>query len=430
MILGNVVMKKKIILGFYSFCAISFFASNQYAFGQEYTSNAEIAVVVNQDVVTYGDVYKRCKLILLSSGKVDEPITAELKSQVLEALIQEKLQKQLAEKAEITVSMEEINESLAHLASENNMNLDQMKKFFEEKGVPVSTLAERIKVNILWMKTVRSVLGSSIQVNQSDVEKEKKRLEDLSQKDQILIGEIVYLSNSKDSVSHTENKIKEAHKNLQQGVPFVVVARNFSQVPSSAQGGVIGWLDVNVAPEQTKNLKVGEFTQPIQIGNRWVIFQCIDRKKAGEMSEKETKVSYVMAKYTLSDIHATEAPQNLQSFMNETSAYKTCDAFLKGAETHGLEVTKVDNKSYGEVPDVLQKIIKQLNIASIERPIKISDSEFLFLMKCSEQKAGKDILPDDKMIKQLLLEKKVQDLAVIEFNKVKARAKIEYRMQR
>lgn len=422
-------MKNKLI-GIFSFCVIFAQAANQQLFEEGNASNAQIAVVVNQDIVTYGDIYKRCKLILLSAGKVNDPITSELKSQVLEALIQEKLQKQLAEKAEITVSEEELKDSLIHLASENNMNLDQMKNFFSDNGVPVSTLTERIKVNILWMKTVRSVLGAGIQVTQTDVEKEKIRLEELSRKDQILIGEIVYLSNTKDSGVHTENKIKEAHKNLQQGVPFVVVARNFSQVPSSAQGGVIGWLDVNLAPEQTRSLKVGEFTQPIQVGNRWVIFQCLDRKKAGELSEKETKVSYVMAKYTLQNLNATEVPQSLQSFIQESGSQKACELFSQSAQTHGLEVTKIDDKPYSEIPDVLQKIIHQLKVNQAEKPIKISENELLFLMKCSEKKAGKDVLPDNKMIKQLLMEKKVQDLAVIEFNKVKARAKIEYRMQR
>lgn len=422
-------MKNKLI-GIFSFCVISAQAANQQSFEEGNASSAQIAVVVNQDIVTYGDIYKRCKLILLSAGKVNDPITSELKSQVLEALIQEKLQKQLAEKAEITVSEEELKDSLSHLASENNMNLDQMKIFFSDNGVPVSTLTERIKVNILWMKTVRSVLGAGIQVTQTDVEKEKIRLEELSRKDQILIGEIVYLSNTKDSGVHTENKIKEAYKNLQQGVPFLVVARNFSQVPSSAQGGVIGWLDVNLAPEQTRSLKVGEFTQPIQVGNRWVIFQCLDRKKAGELSEKETKLSYVMAKYTLQDVNVAEVPQPLQSFIQEFESLKTCELFSQSAQTHGLEVTKIDDKPYSEIPDVLQKIIHQLKVNQAEKPIKISENELLFLMKCSEKKAGKDVLPDNKMIKQLLMEKRVQDLAVIEFNKVKARAKIEYRMQR
>lgn len=423
-------MKKKIVLAWYCFSSLLVIASTPLGGIANHASEAQIAVIVNQDVVTYGDIYKRGKLILLSSGRVDDPITVELKSQVLEALIQEKLQKQLAEKADITVSSEEINESLSHLASENNMNLDQMKTFFSEKGVPVSTLAERIKVNILWMKTVRTVLGSTIQVTQADVEKEKARLEALSKKDQILMGEIVYLTNTKDSVAHTENKIKEAHKNLQQGVPFVVVARNFSQVPSSAQGGVIGWMDIHLAPEQAKNLKVGEFTQPIQMGNRWVIFQCLDRKKAGELSEKEAKVSYVMAKYTFQDPNVSQVPEALQNYMNDTALSTTCDSFAKSGEKYGLEVSKVDNKAYGELPDVLQKIVYQMKLGRVDKPLKISENELLFLMKCSETKAGKDVIPDDKTIKQSLMEKKVQDLAVIEFNKVKARAKIEYRMQR
>ncbi len=424
------MMKRNLILAWYCFSSLAVMAVTPSGGVINNASEAQIAVVVNQDVVTYGDIYKRAKLILLSSGRVDDPITAELKSQVLEALVQEKLQKQLAEKADISVSMEEINESLAHLASENNMNLDQMKKFFSEKGVPVSTLAERIKVNILWMKTVRAVFGSTIQVTQTDVEKEKARLEALSKKDQILMGEIVYFTNTKDSLGHTESKIKEAHKNLQQGVPFVVVARNFSQVPSSAQGGVIGWMDIHLAPEQAKNLKVGEFTQPIQIGNRWVIFQCLDRKKSGELSEKEAKVSYVMAKYIFQDTNVSEVPETLQNYMNETSSSVTCDSFAKSGEKHGLEVSKVDNKAYGELPDVLQKIVYQMKVGRIDKPLKISENELLFLMKCSETKAGKDVVPTKKMIKQALMEKKIQDLAIIEFNKVKARAKIEYRMQR
>ncbi|MDP5012708.1 MAG: SurA N-terminal domain-containing protein, partial [Alphaproteobacteria bacterium] len=103
---------------------------------------ASIAVEVNKDVITNGDIEKRLALILLSAGEVDKKATGELIQQIKEALIQEKLQQQIATHLKVSVSKEELDRAIESIAKENNMTPEHLGIFFVSKGVDIKTLRD------------------------------------------------------------------------------------------------------------------------------------------------------------------------------------------------------------------------------------------------------------------------------------------------
>ena len=89
-----------------------------------------IVAVANDDVITYTELEKRVRLIKqqLQQRRAKLPPDEVLHKQILEQLILERLQLQLAEQVGIRVDDETINQVVNNIAKENKFTLDQFRE--------------------------------------------------------------------------------------------------------------------------------------------------------------------------------------------------------------------------------------------------------------------------------------------------------------
>src|SRR5882762_5471692 len=81
-----------------------------------------IVAVVNNDIITAGDVDARMNLIMRSSGIPDTPQNRQqLGARVLRTLIDERLEVQEAAKYKVTIAKDEVDKALANIELHNNM---------------------------------------------------------------------------------------------------------------------------------------------------------------------------------------------------------------------------------------------------------------------------------------------------------------------
>src|SRR5712692_9617505 len=81
-----------------------------------------IAAIVNDDVISLGDLEARIRLILLSSQLPDNAqVRQRVTPQVLRSLIDEKLEVQEAKHFNVTASDDEVNKGFSRLEQQNNM---------------------------------------------------------------------------------------------------------------------------------------------------------------------------------------------------------------------------------------------------------------------------------------------------------------------
>lgn len=416
-----------LFLSTFILCTIPHFSFASETKSTRALNASTIAVIVNNDVITHSEIEKRAALVLLSSGKDIHDMTPELLSQVRDALIQEKLQRQIAYRMEIDVSQEELNQQLAASAAENNMTLEQMKAFFESKGVPLSALAERIKTNILWIKTIRGAVASQIRISDRDVEAEKQRLIQNESKELLRLSEIVLFVDNPDKKAHVKNEIESLYTSLTSGTPFSVAARNFSQTPTGAKGGDIGWVAKDMLPPEVLSLKVGEFSRPIAQGNRYVIFACTDHKLPGQIAKGNRKVTFSTVNFVTNANENEQPSEALMSFIEESPSIRGCKAFEESAKSHGAIYKEHKDIPLSGIPQELMKLMQSAKMNNSTQPIRISQTELMFAMLCSQESIQKQSIPSDQEIRMTLMEKKVQEQATAQFNKLRAVATIEYR---
>ena len=123
----------------------------------------QIVVIVNGEPITALDVDQRSKLSQLSTHKVPP------RQEVLDELINERLNLREAKKFGLDVSASEVDTAYASMAGRMRFTADQLTQQLARSGVNSATLKGRIKADIAWSQIVRGRYASSLQIGDKDI---------------------------------------------------------------------------------------------------------------------------------------------------------------------------------------------------------------------------------------------------------------------
>jgi len=247
-----------------------------------------IAAIVNSDIIAEYDLRQRVQLYLATSGVQPTPeIIKKIRDQVRDQLITEKLEIQEAKKKNITISSPEIDKELNLIVTDNHITMDQLKQMLARQGVDVSALRQQIAAQILWQKTVSNEFEDRISVSDADIDAELKRLAESKDKAHFLVSEIFLAVDSPEQDGKVLKNINDLQAQLSAGAPFAVIARQFSQSPSAAAQGEVGWVyDGQLAPELNQALEkmsAGDVSQPIRSPGGYYILLLRERQEASNV---------------------------------------------------------------------------------------------------------------------------------------------------
>ena len=156
------------------------------------TDSQAIAAIVNDQIISSYDLEQRVRLVMVSSGIPNTPDNvARIRGQVLRALVDEYLQRQEAQRLNISVTQEEMDAALARIAQRSNMTIEQIEKFLQEGGVSRSALEAQIRSDIAWNRVVQQQFGGLVTVGQNEVDEVLRRLEEEADQPRYLVSEIL-----------------------------------------------------------------------------------------------------------------------------------------------------------------------------------------------------------------------------------------------
>ena len=212
--------------------------------GAQAQSTEGVAALVNDEPITTVDVRNRMRLIIASTGmsQIDQETLARIQDQAMRGLIDEHLQLQAAREYDIQVEESEINNSLLDLASRNNTTIDTIIADLESSGVDVSTLRHQLEAEIAWQILVNGRYGSRVRISEQQIELALDRLVASASQPQYRIFEMLFEAAGPGQEQATLQRVIAVMNQLQQGAAFPELARQFSDAPSAANGGDIGWI--------------------------------------------------------------------------------------------------------------------------------------------------------------------------------------------
>lgn len=244
-----------------------------------------VVAIVNDASISEYDLRQRVALFVATSGVQSSPdALKKIRSQILDQLESEQLQIQEAKRKHMTVSAPEVDKAIDKIVTDNHLNLDQLKGVLAKNGVQFSTLRAQIAAQLIWQKTVEDEFQDQINITDADIDAELARQMEGADKPHYYVGAIFLAVDTPEEDAKVQKDIGDLETQLQSGAPFQLVARQFSQSPSAASGGDLGWVhDGQLAPELNdvlRTMKPGTISQPIRSTGGYYILALKARQEA------------------------------------------------------------------------------------------------------------------------------------------------------
>ena len=132
-----------------------------------------IAAQVGTEVVLVSDVDRVAAPIevkIREQGATDADVVL-LRSDVLDKLIERKMINLLAKRVEIEATDFEIDDAIANIAKENNLDAEGLKKSVESQGLSIEAYRKRIGDEIVQQKVLGGMVRSRVKIEDAEIRK-------------------------------------------------------------------------------------------------------------------------------------------------------------------------------------------------------------------------------------------------------------------
>lgn len=247
-----------------------------------------IAATVNDESISDYEVRQRVALYLATSGLLNQKLTEQqmtrIRGQILDTLEAEKVQLQEARKKKITVSPVEVDKRINAMMAENHFTITQLRNTLAAAGASEDALRAQITASIAWQKAVQDEYGDRVNVTPEMVDTEMAHYAEGANKTHYHVMEIFVPVDNPDQEAKVKKDVEEIVNQLHQNAPFPMVARQFSQHPTAASGGDMGWVhEGQLAPElnaELEKMEVNSISPPIRSTGGYYILGLRERQEA------------------------------------------------------------------------------------------------------------------------------------------------------
>jgi len=267
--------------------------------GQKPPPGGKMAVV-NGSVITRADFDREMSRVqqrLLSMGRpLSDSQLSAIKKRVLESLIDRELLYQESQKQRVTVEDAAINEQLSKL-KERFPSEAEFKRALSEANLSEDAIKSQFKREMVIQRFIAKQFIQKITVS----EKESKAYYDshpdlFKQPGQVRARHIlIKLNPGADESQKVEarEKLKKVQEKLEKGEDFEDLAEEFSEGPSSAKGGDLGYFGrgqmVKPFEEAAFALGPGEVSDIVETGFGYHLIKVIDKKPETTIAYEDIK---------------------------------------------------------------------------------------------------------------------------------------------
>lgn len=278
-----------------------------------------IVTVVNDDIIMKSELDLRTKIITeqIQARGVQVPPADVLRQQVLDRLILDSLQLQIAEVQGMRISDRELNETLESIAAQNGLTLPEFREALIAEGQDYAQAREQIRRELLISQVQQSNVNRRIQVSEQEIRNflNSDATQQHRQAEFLLSNILIALPSqaSPETIQAAERKVQEIYDTLIAGAEFADTAVSVSNAPNALNGGDLGWRDQNALPETLAaaiaSLQPGDISRPIRTPGGFHILQVRDRRGGEVTLVEQTLVSHILL--TPNEIRSDQQTRNL-----------------------------------------------------------------------------------------------------------------------
>lgn len=273
---------------------------------QAYTLD-RIVAVVEDGVILESELEAKVSAIeqTLRSSQTPLPPGDILQRQVLERLIVDRIQLQLAEKAGIRVDDETLRQAVQQIARRNNMEMEEFRNSLRQEGMDYATFVDQIRTEIATGRLRNGQVNSQIKLSDREVEHflATQGKSSLARDSQYHLGHILIATRQAASprdVQQARDKAEKLVSEIKAGLDFKQASIRSSDSPQALNGGDLGWRKLSEIPslfaEVVPGLHEGEVAGPIRSPSGFHIIKLLGNRGGQFDSITKTRVRHILIK--------------------------------------------------------------------------------------------------------------------------------------
>ena len=240
----------------------------------------KILVKIENQIITSLDVNNEYKYLIALNPGVKNSNKDDIIKLAKRSVLQEKIKKIEIEKNfnNPKIPQKFIEQILQNVYSRIGLtNIEDFKKYLINNNVNFENVKNKLEIEALWNELILIKFSSKVKINEKELRNRIKNNNKFIKS--YLLSEISFeVSNLKE----LDNKFQEISKAIN-NKGFDFAALKYSTSPTSTLGGKLDWINENSLNKSIKttinNLKINEFTKPINVPSGFLILQINDIKK-------------------------------------------------------------------------------------------------------------------------------------------------------
>lgn len=277
-------------------------ASTAFAAPQEVD---KVAAVVDNGVVLDSDVNSLMQSVKQQAKEANQqlPDDATLRHQILDRLIMDKIQLQMADKMGIKLTDDDVDKAIAGIAAQNKLTVDQLRSRLAYDGLNYSTYRAQIRKEMMISEVRNSEVRRRVTVLPQEVDALAKQVGAQNGGDAEFNLSHILLplpeNPTQDQVDTAEALAKKLVAELNNGGDFGKMAITYSADSQALKGGNMGWGKLQELPtlfaQALSTAQKGQIIGPIRSGVGFHILKVNDIRG----DNKTVSVTEVHARHIL-----------------------------------------------------------------------------------------------------------------------------------
>lgn len=342
----------------------------------------EVVAVVDRNILFQSELNERIEQVArhAQANNLALPDLKTLEQQVLDHLISEKLQLQMARRVGLQVTDAQVNQTIEQIRQSNQLTPAQFEAQLQRDGMDMNTLRDKLRKDITLQQIQQGIVQQRIHISPLEIDNFLKSADaKFWISPEYHLGHIlisVPQSASSAEVEEAKAKAESLVQRIESGTPFAQVAIAESKGPTALNGGDLGWRKTSDLPslfaEVAPTLKAGQVSAPVRSPAGFHILKLYEQRGGEQQTESQAKVRHILLKPSaiLSDEEAEAKLERIrQQILNGAD-------FAKLAKEHSEDIGSMLSggdlgwSRPGLFVPAFEQTIEATDVGEISRPFR------------------------------------------------------------
>lgn len=260
-----------------------------------------IVAVVDEDVILRSELDREVENVLaqFAQSGAQVPPRDIVERQLLERMIDFRVQLARAQGTGIRITDSEIEQSMRRIAQQNGLTLDQMAMALARDGISMQEFRRNLRDQMAVERLRSRFVQQRVSVTATEID-------NLIASGRLRAGEVrlshilvpVPDAASPEQIAEAERRARGILAEIDGGLDFATAAIRYSRGPQALEGGDLGWRRIDEVPgvfaEALSQLRVGEISPPIRGPGGFHIVKLVDQREGGPTLVREFNALHIM----------------------------------------------------------------------------------------------------------------------------------------